>query len=175
MGRNVKKPDLCIRRQLWKIYKDLRRAGLSISVALSLLYFEGYPRWHGRLGNKIYMKKKGGHKSYFTRGEYGMFVFEWLRQEGVPVRKAFEFIDLALNIVESSIKAARKNARNLGALPLVYDEDSRDSLELNALGILRKNKTGIRMRLGTDNPNWRGLLRDTLTDEVLRKLSDSIG
>lgn len=175
MGRNVKKPDLCIRRQLWKIYKDLRRAGLSISVALSLLYVEGYPRWHGRLGNKIYKKKKGGHKSYFTRGEYGMFVFEWLRQEGVSVRKAFEFIDLALNIVESSIKAARKNARDLGALPLVYDEDSRDSLELNALGILRKNKTGIRMRLGPDNPTWRELLRDTLTDEVLRKLSDSIG
>jgi hypothetical protein len=175
MGRKVKKPDLYIRRQFRKIYKDLRRAGLTKNVAMSLSHIEGYPRWHGRLGNKIYKKKKGGHKSYFTRGEDGMFVFEWLRQECVSVRKAFAFIEMVLNIGESSIKAARKNARDLGAHPLVHDEDSRDSLELNALGILRKNRIGIRMRLGTDSPNWREQLRDISTDEALRKLADSIG
>lgn len=174
MARTVKQPPIEIRRILWRLYKELRRCGLSIDASLSQLSNDEFPRWHGRLGNKIYKKAPGGHKTYFTQGEYAMFVYYWLKEQGLSGKKSFAFIETVMNVHESALKKTIRHAESIGSTQVPYDDGSRELLEINALDLLRKRGISIRGHLQTNTKNWQQALKDCSTPDITAKLIQAI-
>lgn len=174
MARPVKKPPFAIRRQLWSCYRILRRSGLSIESSLSLLSSKEYPRWHGRLSNKIYKKKAGGHKSYFTRSENAMFIYTWLKSMGLSGKKAYAFIEITINVRESALKRTLRRVRAMDSIPEPYDNASHQLLEIIALYLLRKYKLVIKKNLGKDKQELTLQIQNFATPEITKKLIEII-